>query len=209
MTCEPIKQLIRNSSDADDDEGEVGENFIKTLSSSQPPPQPQKNPLSRVIKAEVKERFLGFYRADVQRAAFYEQPQRLRNNACLGLTPNLLYYTLMKKALMRSHQRPVNEVINFLFRNRRAPPAGRRGSAERGRQTQEQQCCWFHSDLRRSAVFRPHKEPTSPSDQLRLHSDLFIWKLLSCWFSSAAFCVTQTQHMHFPYSAAFLLLRSL
>lgn len=37
MTCEPIKQLIRNSSDADDDEGEAGENFIKSLSPAQPP----------------------------------------------------------------------------------------------------------------------------------------------------------------------------
>lgn len=36
MTCEPIKQLIRNSSDADDDEGEAGENFIKTACPTQP-----------------------------------------------------------------------------------------------------------------------------------------------------------------------------
>lgn len=31
MTCEPIKQLIRNSNEADDDEGDAGENFIAII----------------------------------------------------------------------------------------------------------------------------------------------------------------------------------
>ena len=38
MTCEPIKQLIRNSSDADDDEGEARKNFIKALRPATPTP---------------------------------------------------------------------------------------------------------------------------------------------------------------------------
>lgn len=148
MACEPIKQLIRNSSDADDDEGEVGENFIKTLSPPSSPPQPQK-PSFKSNYSRSKGKVSGLLQSRCTASSvLWTTPQRLRNNACLGFTPNLLYYTLMKKALMRSHQRPVNEVINFLFRNRRAPPAGRRGSAEWGRQTREQQCCWFHGDLR-------------------------------------------------------------
>lgn len=31
MTCEPIKQLIRNGNDADDDEGDAGANFIAII----------------------------------------------------------------------------------------------------------------------------------------------------------------------------------
>lgn len=31
MTCEPIKQLIKNSNEADDDEGDAGENFVAII----------------------------------------------------------------------------------------------------------------------------------------------------------------------------------
>lgn len=106
MTCEPIKQLIRNSSDADDDEGEEGENFITTFSPPPPPPQKKqqkKHHLSRVIKADVNAWFRclsGFLQSRCKPSSVF----MLRNNACLGFLPNPLYYTLVKKSLMQSNE---------------------------------------------------------------------------------------------------------
>lgn len=56
MTCEPIKQLIKNSNEADDDEGEAGENFITIIN----PLWKKKNNwscfLGKVIEFERRER---------------------------------------------------------------------------------------------------------------------------------------------------------